>query len=411
MANCYLYLHNAPALRLWGLSYHQRLQRHFQDQPRIGLTDDPESLAADDTLLVIDGRWLLDGRILRALSTAPQGCYRSSQSGGVVAVKLPAGRWHEAVRLLDKPSAPNPDLPTQVVEEVVSSVETQLRKVDRPLVLALDAANRRAIENTLYGSAYKSVTDLVTKFVWPRPARLVTRWCALLGLRPNHVTLVGVILMVLAGWCFYHGLYGWGLLAGWIMTFLDTVDGKLARVTITSSKLGNVLDHGMDLLHPPFWYWLWGLGLSQAGGWPAQFFGLPLFDLDTAVCLIFIGYIGGRLAEGAFELALGSFSLFTWRPFDSFNRLITARRNPCMILLTAGWLLQQPGAALAAVVLWTLFSTVLLWLRFVWAFIARRRGPLESWLEQAESGQRFSYLAHRVFAPQTLPSDNTAESR
>ena len=32
------------------------------------------------------------------------------------------------------------------------------------------------------------------------------------------------------------------------MTFLDTVDGKLARCTIASSKLGNIFDHGIDLV-------------------------------------------------------------------------------------------------------------------------------------------------------------------
>jgi phosphatidylglycerophosphate synthase len=48
------------------------------------------------------------------------------------------------------------------------------------------------------------------------------------------------------------------------MTFLDTVDGKLARVTLTSSRIGDVLDHGLDLLHPPFWYLAWGIGLATA---------------------------------------------------------------------------------------------------------------------------------------------------
>jgi phosphatidylglycerophosphate synthase len=48
------------------------------------------------------------------------------------------------------------------------------------------------------------------------------------------------------------------------MTLLDTVDGKLARVTVASSKFGHVLDHGVDIVHPPFWYLAWGLGL---GAW------------------------------------------------------------------------------------------------------------------------------------------------
>ena len=57
------------------------------------------------------------------------------------------------------------------------------------------------------------------------------------------------------------------------MTFLDTVDGKLARVTITSTKLGNVFDHGIDLIHPPFWYLAWGMGLALD---PPAIAGIPL---------------------------------------------------------------------------------------------------------------------------------------
>ena len=49
------------------------------------------------------------------------------------------------------------------------------------------------------------------------------------------------------------------------MTFLDTVDGKLARVTLRSSPFGNVYDHSIDLIHPPFWWWAWIVGLPAAG--------------------------------------------------------------------------------------------------------------------------------------------------
>jgi phosphatidylglycerophosphate synthase len=39
------------------------------------------------------------------------------------------------------------------------------------------------------------------------------------------------------------------------MSVLDSVDGKLARLTFESTPQGDVLDHGMDIVHPPFWYW------------------------------------------------------------------------------------------------------------------------------------------------------------
>ena len=75
---------------------------------------------------------------------------------------------------------------------------------------------------------------------------------------------MGLLLVILAGVLFAYGQYGWGLLAGWLMTFLDTVDGKLARVTVTSSRFGHYFDHIIDIVHPPIWYILWGLGLGTA---------------------------------------------------------------------------------------------------------------------------------------------------
>ena len=80
------------------------------------------------------------------------------------------------------------------------------------------------------------------------------------------------------------------------MTFLDTVDGKLARVTVTSTRLGNIFDHGIDLVHPPLWYLAWGIGLALE---PPAIGGVPLSLLFG---VILAGYIGGRLCEGAFQL-------------------------------------------------------------------------------------------------------------
>ena len=75
------------------------------------------------------------------------------------------------------------------------------------------------------------------------------------------VTSTSLVLALLTIVCFARGSFVLGLGLAWIMTFLDTVDGKLARVTLTSSKWGNVFDHGTDLVHPPFWWfaWYWGL--------------------------------------------------------------------------------------------------------------------------------------------------------
>jgi phosphatidylglycerophosphate synthase len=206
------------------------------------------------------------------------------------------------------------------------------------------------------------------------------------------VTVTGFVLMVLAGWCFYEGAYLTGLAAGWIMTFLDTVDGKLARVTVRSSQAGHWLDHGMDLLHPPFWYWLWGLGLAS----PPTLWGL---GPETLYVWLFAGYIGGRIAEGLFHM-LGDLSLFTWRPFDAYFRLVTGRRNPCLILLTVFTLLGQPTWAFLSVLIWTVLSTGVLFVRLAQGFAVRqyKGSPLVSWMADPAQAAETHPAAFRTFS-------------
>ena len=88
------------------------------------------------------------------------------------------------------------------------------------------------------------------------------------------------------------------------MTFLDTVDGKLARVTVTSTRFGHYFDHIIDLVHPPIWYILWGLGKNVS---QLNFGGL---SRGTIFWLIVDGYIIGRLVEGIFKKMLGRFGSF-----------------------------------------------------------------------------------------------------
>ena len=259
-------------------------------------------------------------------------------------------------------------------------------------MLPVTEERRRALEQLTFSGAYKGVTDLVTKWLWPLPAQWVTRGCARMGITPNQVTALSLVLVVVATVLFARGEYGWGLLAGWIMTFLDTVDGKLARVTVTSTPLGNVFDHGIDLVHPPIWYVAWGVGLALD---PPAVAGIPVALLYAA---ILAGYVGGRLCEGAFQRWIAPFSMFTWRPFDSWFRLIVARRNPNLIMLTLSLAVGRPDLGLLAVAAWTLLSTAILLVRLLLAVRARRkRGAIGSWLTEIGQTVDERALAVRVF--------------
>ena len=250
-----------------------------------------------------------------------------------------------------------------------------LRKRETPYAFRLTAENQSAVEWRMFMGTYKGATDLVTKHLWPRPAFIATRILAPLGVTPNVVTLIGAVLVFAAFYLFWNGQYGWGLAAAWLMTFLDTVDGKLARTTLTSSKWGDVLDHGLDLIHPPFWYWAWAAGLATVG----LAFSTETFWIVLAAILG--GYVLQRIMEGIAIKWLG-LEIHIWRPLDTLFRQITARRNPNLVILTALTLLGRPDWGLIAVAWWTVICLVLHGIQLIQAFSAKRQGPLESWMSR-----------------------------
>lgn len=251
----------------------------------------------------------------------------------------------------------------------------ELRKRERPFVMRLDPENPESVERAAYDAAYKGVTDALTLYLWRRPAFYLTRWAARAGIAPNLVTLVGAILCVLAFLLFWKGEYWWGVLSGFIFMVLDTVDGKLARVTGASSKWGEVFDHGIDLVHPPFWYWAWEHGLAT--------YGRPLEPVFATMVLWAIvgGYVAQRIIEGIFIKQL-KMEIHVWRPIDSKFRLITARRNPNMVILAAALLFRRPDLGLELVAWWTIASLIFHAVRLAQANERAARGaPIVSWLE------------------------------
>ena len=251
----------------------------------------------------------------------------------------------------------------------------ELRKRERPFVMPLDQQNPEPVERASYDAAYKGVTDALTLYLWRRPAFYLTRWAARAGIAPNLVTLIGAILCVLAFVLFWRGDYWLGMLSGFIFMVLDTVDGKLARVTGASSKWGEVFDHGIDLVHPPFWYWAWLHGLAA--------YARPLEPIVATMVLWTIvgGYVAQRIIEGIFIKRLG-LEIHVWRPVDSRFRLVTARRNPNMVILVAALLLRRPDFGIELVAWWTLASLIFHAVRLAQASErAARGGRIVSWLE------------------------------
>ena len=96
-----------------------------------------------------------------------------------------------------------------IAAETAELTNTALRKRERPFVLPLDPNNSEPVERAAYDAAYKGVTDVLTLYLWRKPAFHLTRWSARAGLTPNMVTFVGGVLCLLAFILFWRGEYWW----------------------------------------------------------------------------------------------------------------------------------------------------------------------------------------------------------
>ena len=396
----YAYILWDSSVLLWGLTPRQRLERVLRRAGVTNFLENLESVPAQSSVLLIRGDYLYDDRVIKGLIERTDAVLQvgSSEAQVPVAAHVPSSKALEALELLKGPPSAKslPGMKTETPETLSSAYEERLRKSDPPFVLPVTKTTCRDLEERLFAWSYKGVTDLVTKWVWPRPAQWCTRLCARFAIKPNHVTFVGFVLVMLATALFARGNFGWGLLAGWVMTFLDTVDGKLARVTVTSSRFGHLFDHVIDLVHPPIWYVAWGLGLGVSQ------LGVPELSLQSTLWVIIGGYIAGRLVELAFTLWLGQFGIFCWRPVDSYFRLITARRNPNLILLTAGAVTGHADLGLLAVAFWTGLTSLFLLIRLIMAGYTRlTSGPLHTWLLDIDQGPYERSLAVKLFTRRT----------
>jgi phosphatidylglycerophosphate synthase len=368
------------SLRLWSHSTAERLVIQFA---RAGLHKviPEEALARHDgALILVRADAVLDQPLIPALIKTSGLILLAQAHGGNVpaAAHVHPGDATSVADILrgKQATAANPRLRICAPADLGVAFWKQLRKREIPYAFILEERNQAEVEWRSFIGTYKGATDIVTKRLWPVPAFYVTRALARTPITPNFVTAFAGLLVLVAFALFLQGHYALGLVAAWLMTFLDTVDGKLARTTMTSSKWGDILDHGIDLIHPPFWYVAWAMGLAALGvNWtPIQFW--------LVIAAVLGGYVIQRLMEGVAIKWLG-LEIHIWRPIDTRFREITARRNPNLVILTLSVIFGRPDLGLIAVAVWVVICLLLHAVQLTQALLARTRlGSLTSWMHE-----------------------------
>lgn len=357
-------------LSLWSLS---ASERHYRAFARFNVEPlDNGDISYRGPIVAVRADYLLGQDIVAALIERPNIVLVADDPEIAVAAHVADEDAAGIVRLLEAgdsalDSTSTNELKIVRSEDIGSTYDNALRKRAVPVVLSYSTTPIKILEEKTFGAAYKGATDFVTKWVWPRPAKSVTRWAAARGISPNSITTASLVLVLLATWMFAQGYFLAAIPVAWAMTFLDTVDGKLARVTLTSSAWGNIYDHGIDLIHPPFWWWAW-----YAGALPIASANVAPW-LESALLIIIAGYVLGRILEGLFVLMF-KIETHIWRPIDYLFRTITARRNPNLAILMIATLLGRPDIGLLAVALWTIISLIFHAVRLCQAALYKARG-------------------------------------
>ncbi len=341
--------------------------------------------AGSEPLLVLDATTLADGRLPAALATRSASTVVLSREAQDHAAILFLAGDHEAVAAA---LTTNPDstavLAKRLVEsghipafkdEEFSGFVRRLRRTLPYYLFTVDGSERAAkLERFLFWSNYKGSTDLFTRYVYPPLVWLAVRPLARRRVHPNWVTLLSIFLALAAIPCWANGWFITGFIMAYGMSVLDSVDGKLARLTFTDSVSGNLMDHGLDMVHPPLWYLSWAYGLGVATeGWASP--------LGQGAIAIFVLYVIDRLVLKIYPYVFKR-AFHTHSRLDGTVRSFIARRNISLPLFTVGYLIGLGREAFFLIVAWQAATTLYHASRTFWILCIEKaqrknRAPVE----------------------------------
>jgi len=244
-----------------------------------------------------------------------------------------------------------------------------IRKLRRTLpyyLFRIDGPTRvPEVERFLFWSNYKGSTDLFTRYVYPPLVWLLVRPLAHWHVHPNVVTWVSIVLALGAIPCWAAGQFVLGFVMAYAMSVLDSVDGKLARLTFTDSWLGNLLDHGLDMVHPPLWYAAWAYGLGLPGdGWTDS-------PLGQATIVVTCFYIADRVILKIYPRFFQR-AFHTHSRMDGFVRSFIARRNIALPIFMVGWIAGFGVEAFYLITAWQVATALYHGGRTFWILVVQR---------------------------------------
>ena len=336
-----------------------------------------EIAAAGEPAVLLDGDVVYDERILAHLMDRGPG-HAVVRHSGAAALWLKAAQAGSLGRMLAAAAQPDPvpvghllaqdpdHLGLHVCHpEELDPYVPSLRLTMAPYMVRLDSPGQiRPVDHLMYHRSFKGVIDAVARYGYYHLVRWVTRTLSRTTLPPNLFTLLSVLGIWGAIPCFALGYVGAGVVVAWAAVLLDSVDGKLARLTLHLSEAMGRFEHIAAM--PGLGLWYAALGWHYSGG---EIFSTHPGALATWVLLG--SFLVDKMISGLFRKAFGK-EIFDYRPVDAAFHLAACRRNTGLLILTLGVLAGREAEAFALLTGWMVFTLIFHAFRFAWVAATRR---------------------------------------
>ena len=284
--------------------------------------------------IAVAADFLIDPRVFAWLSMQNEDVMLTSCGGGTAE---PAARL--ARKTLDAAAPQSAALKRVAVSSLPSYWEAMHGDVPLHLYQVTDDTSAEVGWKILLDHVQKRTLELPAQYFDPTFENLLLRRLAGTSVTANLVTLATGLLGFVVAALYYSGWLRVGVLLAIFVEVLDGVDGKLARITWTTSRAGEY-EHILDFFYENSWYLALGLHLRH---------GSP-YALKAALLMMLFD-LADNVAYSLMDVRLGP-KLDNASPFLARFRLIAGRRNIYNWLFLVGFFLGFPNYAFFLAVVW-----------------------------------------------------------
>jgi len=318
-----------------------------------------------ELLLVIEGHALNYRRLMRTLlaSESPIGVFPRSGSSRAAAAVVD----HSNMSLFTE--SKTDDLTTTLLDAMKLGKLSQmdlndfnpyidnLRRRISPYLLAVKSnIDLEEADNLLRLTVHKGVLEFVAKYIHPPLEFGAVRWLTCTPITPNQITIAWLILGALVIPLFAKGYLLTAAVLAALCGVMDGIDGKLARLTLQYSKVGDLLDHIGGTLYDAIWY--------VAIGW---YFIVtdPRPSAEMYATILFFAYLVERAVPGIFRKLHGS-EIYDYEDIDIFVRFVGSRMNNNIWLFMLGTLFGLAEETFYFISIWMLATATWHTLRLIY---------------------------------------------